>query len=146
MQGRRCFTKGDLGPQAQIATRSETNQGIRHDVIADAVLSVCLSVCLPVYLPVFGHISKNNLGAWASYQIHTNASCACAGKVENVFPATDFSGNCYRFRHASRHVRDARAEMLVGIANPRWRGNVPGTPGACTTSNLTYLAKGLWTR
>ena len=25
-------------------------------------------------------------------------------------------------RHASRHVRDARAVMHVGIANPRWRG------------------------
>ena len=29
----------------------------------------------------------------------------------------------YRSRHASRHVRDARAVMDVGIANPRWRGN-----------------------
>ena len=27
-----------------------------------------------------------------------------------------------RSRHASRHVRDARAVMHVGIANPRWRG------------------------
>ena len=28
----------------------------------------------------------------------------------------------YRSRHASRHVRDARAGMYVGIANPWWRG------------------------
>ena len=27
-----------------------------------------------------------------------------------------------RSRHASRHVRHARAVMHVGIANPRWRG------------------------
>ena len=26
-----------------------------------------------------------------------------------------------RYRHASRHVRDARAVMHVGIANPRWK-------------------------
>ena len=28
----------------------------------------------------------------------------------------------WRSRHASRHVRDARAVMHVGIANPRWLG------------------------
>ena len=28
----------------------------------------------------------------------------------------------WRFRHASRHVRHARAVMHVGIANPLWRG------------------------
>ena len=42
----------------------------------------------------------------------------------------------YRSRNASRHMRDTRAVMHVGIANLRWRGNVPGIPGACATSNL----------
>ena len=36
-----------------------------------------------------------------------------------------------RSRHVSRHVRDARAVMHVGIAYPRWRENVPGIPDAC---------------
>ena len=26
--------------------------------------------------------------SWASYQIRKNASCACAGNAENVFPTT----------------------------------------------------------
>ena len=39
--------------------------------------------------------------------------CACTGNAGNVFPAT--TGK--RSRHASRHVRHARAVMNVGIAN-----------------------------
>ena len=34
--------------------------------------------------------------------------------------------------------------MYVGIANPRWRENVPGIPGACKTHNSTYLVRGLF--
>ena len=37
-------------------------------------------------------------------------------------PPTSKETACYRSRHASRHVRDARAVMHVGIANPRWPG------------------------
>ena len=32
--------------------------------------------------------------------------------------------------------------MHIGIANPRWRGNVPGIPGACVTRNFAYLVRG----
>ena len=42
-----------------------------------------------------------------------NSGCACAGNAGNVLPVT--AGK--RSRHASRHVRDARAVMHVGIAN-----------------------------
>ena len=42
-----------------------------------------------------------------------NCGCACAGNAGNVFPAT--AGK--QSRHASRHVRDARAVMHAGIAN-----------------------------
>ena len=42
-----------------------------------------------------------------------NCGCACAGNAGNVFPATGDK----RSRHASRHVRDARAVMHAGIAN-----------------------------
>ena len=36
--------------------------------------------------------------------------------------------------------------MHAGIANcwSRWRGNVPGIPGACATRNFTYLVRGPW--
>ena len=42
-----------------------------------------------------------------------NRGCACAGNAGNVFPVT--AGK--RSRHASRHVRHARAVMHAGIAN-----------------------------
>ena len=32
----------------------------------------------------------------------------------------------------------------VGIAIPRWRGNIPGIPGTCATRSFTYLARGPW--
>ena len=50
---------------------------------------------------------------WASCQIRKIAGCACAGNARNLLPAT--AGE--RVRHASRHVRDARAVMHVGIDN-----------------------------
>ena len=37
-------------------------------------------------------------------------------------PPTSKETSSLWLRHASRHVRDARAVMHVGIANPRWRG------------------------
>ena len=81
---------------------------------------------------------------WASCQIPKIAGCACAGYAGNVFP--DTLGQ--RSRHASRHVRDARAVMHAGIAN--WRFSLmsvagktfPGIPGACATRNCTYLVRG----
>ena len=42
-----------------------------------------------------------------------NCGCACAGNAGNVFPVT--AGK--RSRHATRHVRHARAVMHAGIAN-----------------------------
>ena len=72
--------------------------------------------------------------------------CACAGNAGNVFPVT--AGK--RSRHASRHVRHARAVMHVGIANQRFPlksaagENVPGIPGACATCNYPYLVRGPW--
>ena len=42
-----------------------------------------------------------------------NCVCACAGNAGNVFPSTGGK----RSRHASRHVRDARAVTHAGIAN-----------------------------
>ena len=84
---------------------------------------------------------RNSMGLLPDTQ---NCGCACAGNAGNVFPAT--AGK--RSRHASRHVRHARAVMHAGIANLRYPlksaagENVPGIPGACATCNFTYLVRG----
>ena len=57
-----------------------------------------------------------NQVSWASYQMRNIAGCACSGNAGNVFPAP----TGWRSRHASRHVRDARAVMHAGIANKRF--------------------------
>ena len=86
---------------------------------------------------------------WVSCQIRKIAGCACRD-AGNVFPANEFKGNhqlaipAYITARASRHVRDARAVMHVGIANPLWQENYPGIHGACATLNFTYLARGTW--
>ena len=76
----------------------------------------------------------------------SNCGYAYAGNAGNVFPAT--AGK--QSRHASRHVRDARAVMHAGMANSRFPlnstvgENVPGIPGACATRDFTYLVRGPW--
>ena len=63
-------------------------------------------------------------------------------------PPTSKETSNWRSRHASRHVRHARAVMHVGITNQWWRGSVlgipgiPGIPGVCTTCNFAYLVRG----
>ena len=89
------------------------------------------------------HQGVNHMGLLPDTQ---NCGCACAGNAGNVFPVT--AGK--RSRHASRHVRHARAVMHAGIANYRFPlksaagENVPGIPGACATCNFTYLVRGPW--
>ena len=53
------------------------------------------------------------LDPWAYYPIAKIVCCACAGNAENVFSRH----RGLAIRHASRHVRDTRAMMPVGIAN-----------------------------
>ena len=82
---------------------------------------------------------------WASYHIRKIAGCACAGRAGNDFPtmaSKETTG--WRSWQASRQVRDARAVMHVGSANPRVRENAPGIPSACATRNFTHLARGPW--
>ena len=50
----------------------------------------------------------------------------------------------YRSRHASRHVRHARAVMHVGIAYLRWRGKRSRHSRRMRTRNFAYLARGPW--
>ena len=63
------------------------------------------------------------------YQICKIVSCACTGNAGNVFPAT---AGC-RSRHASWHVRHARAVMYAGIA--KWRFTLKSMAG---TSNGSW--------
>ena len=53
---------------------------------------------------------------WASWHIRKIAGCACPWNAGNVFPSIARKQS----RHASRHVRDARAVMHVGIVNLRF--------------------------
>ena len=82
------------------------------------------------------------LARWVKLRVRMRREC------RERFPAT--AG--MRFRHASRHVRDARAVMHTGIAYPRFPLNsaageiFPGIPVACATLNFTYLVRGpCWT-
>ena len=50
----------------------------------------------------------------------------------------------YQSRHASLHVRHARAVMHVGIDNPLAGKSFPAFPGAWATRNFMYLARGPW--
>ena len=49
-----------------------------------------------------------------------------------------------RSRHASRHVRDARAVMHVGIACLRWRGKRSRHSRRMRIRKFAYLARGPW--
>ena len=62
--------------------------------------------------------------AWAFYQTRKIADCGMRREYLETFSPTPTSKETtsYRSRHASRHVRDARAVMHVGIANAKWRG------------------------
>ena len=62
---------------------------------------------------VCDHLRMQVMLQWASYQIGKITGCAYAGNAKNVFSAT--AGQ--RSRHASQHVRDARAVTHAGIAN-----------------------------
>ena len=81
---------------------------------------------------------------WGSCQICKIAGCACAGNAGNVSPPPRVSGP----RHASGHVRDARAvvhagSLTSGFLWSRCGGeNVSNIPGACATRNFTFLVRG----
>ena len=87
-------------------------------------------------------MTTKGVNLWASCQIHKIAACACTGNAGNVLPAT--AGE--RFRHASRHVRHARAVMHAGSLAVSFEvgggENAPGTLGECATRNFIYLVRG----
>ena len=78
--------------------------------------------------------------SWASYQICEIVGCACAGNTGNVFP---------RRLQKKPLVSDPGMHhgtwCMPGSLTRSGGENVPGIPGACTTCNFTYLARGPWT-
>ena len=58
------------------------------------------------------------------YTIYVKLRIAPAPGMPGMFspPPASKEIASQRSRHASRHVRHARAVMQIGIANPRWRG------------------------
>ena len=80
------------------------------------MVTISIDECLRlIQTPILIHGNGGKYVSRASYQIRKFTCCACAGNAGNVFPAT--AG--YLSRHASRHVRDVRAVMHVGIDNLR---------------------------
>ena len=83
---------------------------------------------------------------WASYHIRKNADCGLRMRREcrEGFPPPPTSKETagWRSRHASRHVRHARAVMHVRIAYPQWRGKRSRNSRRIHTRNFTYLARG----
>ena len=61
---------------------------------------------------------------------YLNLRVAHASRTFSPPPTSKITAN-KRFRHASRHVRDARAVMHIGIANPLGGENVTAIPSAC---------------
>ena len=70
--------------------------------------------------------------------------CASCQKIRKLQVASGMPGTFF-FRHRLQKKslvrRHARTVMHIGIANPLWRGNVPGILGAWATRNFTYLAR-----
>ena len=108
---RPSFVEGDLLDQLWVL--AGTNHYIwPYTKLRDVIAHPCSN--LPLWLR-HGWI----ITPWASYQICKIAGRACTRNAGNLFPATEFEGNCYI---AIPACITARALMHVGIAYPRWRG------------------------
>ena len=93
----------------------------------------CISYVQNAMAQVVGHHLLQLVGQYVStveYIIHgpltryVKLRVAHAPGMPGTFspPPTSEETASWRWRHASPHVRDARAVMHVGIANPRWPG------------------------
>ena len=109
------------------------------DVFCDLRLNKRLNKQL---LPVGWHskppVLSSTTPPWASCQIRKIAGCACVGNAGNVFPYTDFKGN---HELAIPACVTHEPWCMSGSITRGGGENVPGIPGACTTRNLTYLAR-----
>ena len=86
---------------------------IVHDCWVQYIPKICSRFARCCVLLWLGSVWFYPVPPCDSYQIRKIVGCACVGNAGNAFPAT--AGK--RSRHASRHVRHARAVMHAGIAN-----------------------------
>ena len=91
---------------------------------------------------------RGHRGQWTSYQIRKIVGFACAGNARDVFPATDFKRIRLLAIPACITARASRTcHWCMSGSLTRWGEEcVPGIPGACTTRNFTYLARGPWVK
>ena len=99
-----------VGPKRSRCVAMWILLGRLHRSSTDQVSLASLSALFSANVMSEWHIETASMGLLPDTY---NCGCACAGNAGNVFPAT--AGK--RSRHASRHVRDARAVMHAGIAN-----------------------------
>ena len=114
------------------------------DEIETALKNMHWKISFEKYMPFVSLYHSMAVVPRASCQIRKIVGCACAGLPGTLSPPSRVK----RSRHASRHVHDARAVMLAGIARKRFhcsREIVPGIPSVCATRNFTYLVRGPWT-
>ena len=87
-----------------------------------------------------------HLFQWASFQISKIAGCLCAWECSERFPRNRGLAmpTCITAR-TWRTCRDACRDRQLAVSFEVGGGeNVPGIPGACATSNFTYLVRGPW--
>ena len=105
-------------------------QSVKYDSCIHTIVFSLMSSKVWIYIPISTSVPAmrglcliEKQTQLASCQICKIAGCACAGNAGNVFPTTVG----WWSRHASWHVRDARAVMHAGIAN--WRFHLKSVVG-----------------
>ena len=92
------------------------------------------------------HTSKTfqDISLWACCQILKIAGCACTRNAGKRFPPPPrVSDPDMHHDMCVTHVPWCMPGSLTcDFLWFRWRGNVPGMPGACATRNFMYLARG----
>ena len=67
------------------------------------------------------------------------------GLAGTYYPSPRVTNPDMRHDTCVTHVQWCMPRSLTGgFLWSRWRGNVPGNPGACTTRNVSYLIRGPW--
>ena len=128
-------------PWRKITSKCQCNLPIRTIFLHPHVVEFEAVIILNGYMFGTAPVGNGPLTRYVKLQV------AHAPGMPGTFPPPPISKetNSQRSRHASRHVRDARAVMHVGIAHLRWRGKRSRHSRRMRTRNFTYLARGPWT-
>ena len=123
-----------MEPGNQYVSSVTTPQGWwLHSCVADKI-NICHSHK--------GYWTRIELVAWASYQIGNRAGRECRERFSRHRLQKKTAS--LRSWHASRHVRNARAVIHVGMFNPQWRGKRFWLSQHMRNLNYTYLVRGPW--